>query len=134
MDAVDKVRPDLLEAGDFPIPFGRYNLLGILGEGGMARVFRAVLPALAGGMAVLVTSPNQSSPEQVHPQTGVELVLIPAGSFQMGSPCDEEGRGFAEGPQHEVRISQPFWMAKHEVTDAQYKRFVVATANRRPAY
>jgi hypothetical protein len=27
----------LCRAGDFPIVFGRYNLLGVLGEGGMAR-------------------------------------------------------------------------------------------------
>jgi formylglycine-generating enzyme required for sulfatase activity len=94
----------------------------------------AALLALAGGMAVLGTSPDHSSPEKVYARTGVELVLIPAGSFQMGSPFDEEGRGFAEGPQHEVCISQPFWMAKHEVTNAQYRRFVVATSHRRPAY
>ncbi len=48
MASAGKVRPDLLEAGDFPVPFGRYNLLGVLGEGGMARVFRAELQGLRG--------------------------------------------------------------------------------------
>jgi serine/threonine protein kinase len=42
------VRPDLLQEKDFPVPFGRYTLLGLLGEGGMARVFRGELQGLKG--------------------------------------------------------------------------------------
>ena len=34
-------RLDLLTPADLPCPFGRYTLLSILGEGGMARVFDA---------------------------------------------------------------------------------------------
>ena len=33
---------------------------------------------------------------------------IPAGSFVMGSPKDEEGRDGDEGPQHEVQLSRGF--------------------------
>ena len=47
---------------------------------------------------------------------GMEFVWVPAGTFVMGSPADEEGRVFDEGPMHEVRISQGFWMGKYEVT------------------
>ena len=43
-----RVRPDLLEETDFPVVFGRYTLLGLLGEGGMARVFRGELQGLRG--------------------------------------------------------------------------------------
>ena len=51
----------------------------------------------------------------------MELVLIPAGKFIMGSPASEVGPESNEGPQHEVRISQPFYMGIFEVTQAQYR-------------
>ena len=48
----------------------------------------------------------------------MKLVLISAGSFQMGSP---DGEGEAdEHPRHEVRISRPFYLSIHEVTQGQY--------------
>lgn len=55
------------------------------------------------------------------PATGIELRWIPAGSFLMGSPEDEGGRFLDEGPQHEVRLSQGFWLGTLEVTQAQYE-------------
>jgi len=45
-----------------------------------------------------------------------EMVVIPAGSFMMGSPASEEGRSDSEGPQHAVTISQPFAAGRYEVT------------------
>lgn len=39
----------------------------------------------------------------------MELVLIPAGSFMMGSPYGEKDRNKDEGPQHKVRIAAPFY-------------------------
>jgi hypothetical protein len=33
---------------------------------------------------------------------------VPAGSFVMGSPANEVGRGVNEGPQRKVTIRQPF--------------------------
>jgi formylglycine-generating enzyme len=51
-----------------------------------------------------------------------EMVPIPGGEFVMGSPKDEADREDDEGPQFRV-IVEPFWMARHEVTWAQYKRF-----------
>jgi formylglycine-generating enzyme required for sulfatase activity len=45
---------------------------------------------------------------------------IPAGTFTMGSPDDEEGRDDREGPQHQVAIGAPFLMMTTEVTQAQW--------------
>ena len=51
----------------------------------------------------------------------MELVLIPAGTFIMGSPEGEHLRAPYEGPQHQVTISKSFWMGATEVTQAQYQ-------------
>ena len=44
---------------------------------------------------------------------------IPPGSFMMGSPDSEEGRSFDE-TQHEVVLSQGFFMAETECTQGQW--------------
>lgn len=51
------------------------------------------------------------------------MIPIPGGTFRMGSPADEEGRGADEGPAFEVAVS-PFWMGQHEVTWGEYKRYM----------
>ena len=54
------------------------------------------------------------------PLPGMEFVLIPGGSFMMGSPSYEKGRNKNEGPQHRVNI-KPFYLQTTEVTQAQWK-------------
>ena len=49
-----------------------------------------------------------------------EMVVVPAGTFLMGSPPDEEGRYDDEGPQHAVTIAQPFAVGVYEVTFAEW--------------
>jgi formylglycine-generating enzyme required for sulfatase activity len=44
-----------------------------------------------------------------------EMVLIPGGSFLMGSPADEAGRQEHEGPQHKVRLDS-FYLCPREAT------------------
>ena len=51
---------------------------------------------------------------------GMEFVLIPAGTFKMGSPLDEPFRAESE-IQHQVAISRPFYMQTTEVTLKQWK-------------
>ena len=52
----------------------------------------------------------------------MRLILIPAGRFTMGSLTDEPAgdRYGDERPQHEVRITQSFYLSQCEVTQAQY--------------
>ncbi len=49
-----------------------------------------------------------------------ELVVVPAGSFRMGSPESEAGRSDAEGPVHRVRIGRAFAVGVNEVTFAEW--------------
>jgi len=50
----------------------------------------------------------------------MDMVLIPAGSFQMGRYPGEQDSYSYEGPQHEVNIGHDFYMGKYEVTKAQW--------------
>ena len=49
-----------------------------------------------------------------------EMVVVPSGSFTMGSPDSELERASSEGPQHEVRIAKPFAVGRFAVTFAEW--------------
>jgi formylglycine-generating enzyme required for sulfatase activity len=67
----------------------------------------------------------QGSLETITNLIAMKLTLIPAGTFLMGSP---EGEGDTEEhPQHEVRITQPFYLGATEVTRGQFRLFVDET-------
>lgn len=51
---------------------------------------------------------------------GMEFVLIPAGTFVMGSPVDELNRDESE-IQHKMTISKPFYIQTSEVTLKQWR-------------
>jgi formylglycine-generating enzyme required for sulfatase activity len=48
------------------------------------------------------------------------MLLIPAGSFLMGSPWEESGCFDDEGPQHEVTLAE-FLLARTPITQAQWR-------------
>jgi formylglycine-generating enzyme required for sulfatase activity len=60
-------------------------------------------------------------PKTITNSIGMEFVLIPAGTFTMGSPDSDTNAEDNEKPAHQVTISQPFYMGKYEVTQAQWK-------------
>ncbi len=61
--------------------------------------------------------------EVITNKLGMNFVLIPAGSFVMGSPKSEKGRQWNE-TQHRVTISKSFYMGETEVTQGQWNRLV----------
>jgi formylglycine-generating enzyme required for sulfatase activity len=78
--------------------------------------------AKPGGIAKPSEVPKPGEVDTVDLGGGVkmELVWVPAGSFQMGSPDSEVGHQSSEGPVHTVELDG-FWMGKYEVTQEQYE-------------
>ncbi len=74
-------------------------------------------------LAGLITAPGKQKGITLDLGGGVTMkcVLIPAGTFMMGSPESETDRLFDEGPQHEVAITKSFHMGATEVTQEQYE-------------
>jgi formylglycine-generating enzyme required for sulfatase activity len=64
---------------------------------------------------------------------GMNLVLIPAGSFDMGSPDSVKDAQDDEKPRHRVRITRPFYLGTTEVTVGQFRRFIERTGYRTEA-
>ena len=62
---------------------------------------------------------------------GPEMVVIPAGSFLMGSPEDEEGRDQNEGPQSLVSVPR-FALGRYPVTFEEYDRYCAVTETKKP--
>jgi formylglycine-generating enzyme required for sulfatase activity len=63
------------------------------------------------------------------------MVWIPGGEFTMGQDSDHP-RQQNESPSHRVRVDG-FWMDEHDVTNAEFRRFIeetgyVTTAERKP--
>lgn len=58
---------------------------------------------------------------------GPEMVVIPLGTFEMGSPNNERGRQANEGPRFTVRLTRGFAMSRTEVTVGQFRQFINAT-------
>ena len=85
------------------------------------------------GIAVMIRSrspepaPDPLAPVQTLPTTRTaadqrDMVRIPGGTFTMGANDGERH----EAPPHQVTV-KPFWMDRHEVTVADFRRFVDAT-------
>jgi serine/threonine protein kinase len=80
-------------------------------------------PGLAAGLPAATPGPTRpgsgAPPPTLTSSIGVKLTLIPSGTFKMGSAA---GEGEAdEQPSHEVRISRPFYLGIHEITQGQYR-------------
>lgn len=61
----------------------------------------------------------QSFTEDLGNGIGLDMVLVPGGSFVMGAPATEAESLDWERPQHPVRV-KPFFVGKYPVTQAQW--------------
>jgi formylglycine-generating enzyme required for sulfatase activity len=77
------------------------------------------------GLMGATTNPSTTQSTSLTLELGnnqkLELVLIPAGTYMMGSPETETDRDDSEGPQHRVKIPHDFYFGKFEVTESQYQ-------------
>jgi formylglycine-generating enzyme required for sulfatase activity len=64
---------------------------------------------------------RNNKPDQITNSLGQQLVLIPAGSFLMGSPESDADADADEFPQHEVLLTKPIYIGRTEVTQRQWK-------------
>jgi formylglycine-generating enzyme required for sulfatase activity/tRNA A-37 threonylcarbamoyl transferase component Bud32 len=73
--------------------------------------------------------------EEVEIAPGVKMafVLVPPGKFLMGSPESEKERNPDEVP-HEVTLTEPFYLGRCEVTQAQYAAVQVARQDPDPSF
>ena len=82
--------------------------------------------------------PGPGGPDIAASQTetnslGMTLVLLKPGTFQMGSGPTDKGRLAAEGPRHKVTLTRAFYLAAHEVTNAQHEAAFPKHKELRPA-
>ena len=90
-----------------------------------ARIDSAEVEDLVQGLRYESEAPEQ----ELMGQDRTEMVLIPAGSFQMGS---NDG-GSDEKPVHRVELDG-FYMDKYEVSNGQYRTFIQATGHPEPKH
>jgi formylglycine-generating enzyme required for sulfatase activity len=68
---------------------------------------------------------EQGSPRELSVDLGggvkLEMVLIPAGEFLMGLPDSDKDASTYEKPRHRVRITKPFYLGKHPLTQEQWE-------------
>jgi len=75
-------------------------------------------------LVYLLTPPLALAEETVVKLSGnvpLVLVKVPAGTFLMGSPEGERGNVFDNETQHEVTLTQDYYLGKTEITQAQWE-------------
>jgi sulfatase modifying factor 1 len=80
---------------------------------------------------VLTTTPVEGESFSI-PDVNLDMLWCKLGTFMMGSPAGEKNRQSDE-TQHEVTLTQGFWLGKHEVTVGQFRKFVESTGYRTDA-
>jgi formylglycine-generating enzyme required for sulfatase activity len=112
----------------------RYRILRVFGLLAIA----AAACALGASAWTRLSTPSKPAPPRIVQGDGVKgpagMMWVPAGEFLMGS--DHKLAQANERPAHRVKVAG-FWMDRHHVTNAEFRRFVdatgyVTTAERKP--
>jgi formylglycine-generating enzyme required for sulfatase activity len=106
--------PVRIDACDVPESFRRYHWANLFEPNGFNRMVRAIRTELAKWQGIKPESFTFTN------SIGMEFVLIPAGTFRMGSPYLDTEASENEKPAHRVTISQPFFLGKYPVTQTQW--------------
>jgi formylglycine-generating enzyme required for sulfatase activity len=96
-------------------------------------VFAGFCLVLAAALPLLGRADDAPADRKDEITNSIDMKLIKAGKFLMGSPKDEEGRNDNEGPQHEVEITKAFYMGVCPVTKGQFAAFVKDDGNQTDA-
>ncbi|MFQ5631384.1 MAG: formylglycine-generating enzyme family protein, partial [bacterium] len=132
LDEKKPIVPVLLKKCRLPYRIRRLQHVDFTGD------YEPALKQLLPNLGILLDSPKKAvrptakekkaqKPAQVKrtPQAPQGMVLIPAGSFLMGSKDGHNN----EKPEHEVALDA-FYMDKYQVTVADYRKFLHANKNR----
>jgi len=106
-----------------PLARARMKRLGRQQTAGITPVPRVKSTAPGPAKPAVGVFPQQYKPGDVFRDCSdcPEMVVIPAGSFMMGSPASEPGRASGEGPQHQVVIRQHFAVGRYEVAQMEWR-------------
>jgi formylglycine-generating enzyme required for sulfatase activity len=108
--------PVRLDDCEVPEQFRRYHWANLSEPNEFDRIVRAIHAELAKRQGTVL------KPSTFSNSFGMEFVWIPDGMFMMGSPgSDTEAHRALETPAHRVTITQPFYLGKYPVTQAQWE-------------
>jgi formylglycine-generating enzyme required for sulfatase activity len=83
------------------------------------------------GMMHVSCQVRAQSPKEITNSIGMKMVLIPKGTFDMGSAANDPGADLDE-PQHQVTLSRDFYIGQFEVTQSQYEEVMGTNPNQFP--
>ena len=96
------------------------SLIGvvILGAIGVWLFGPTPVPPIKAGVPLSIAQEQTLKPKDTFQECTncPQMVVVPAGSFSMGSPDSETGRNTDEGPQHTVTFAKPFAVGKFMVS------------------
>jgi len=106
----------------------RHGRTARIGRGGLRCAWVIALGLAVGALAdAPAEGPRIFRDRLADGSQGPELVVIPAGRFEMG---DLQGNGDPdEAPVREVTLARPFALGRYEVTFEEYDHFARATGN-----